>query len=243
MRFLYIFSFLACISLLASCSDSDAIDNNEEQSSQQAISDMVGVWVYYSGTPVSILTEAKQNIYNVVLELTANGNIRETLTTKKKAEAAKEKVSYGNWMIKNDKIIVTNWNGDTLVSNISYQTSKNGTLKLIIDGSAISFLNPEVIRSQYPELITGIWINDLNTSGKIRAHFNKDGSGFYQTNYYDNKFFGQDDFVWSVKGDTLTIRHTWIAGPTGISNLKINYINKEHLSYKNGNDVIHLSRE
>lgn len=239
---------IALILGLCSCSseNSNVLDDINEESSSQEITtqrDIAGTWCYYSGTLNSFLSLANKDIYDINLELTPEGNIKETVINKSRDEEIKEASAYGNWIASNNLLTILNWDGDTVATNIPYSFQKDVSLTLDINGSKMVFMTPEQIKSKYGDLIVGEWDNGRKDSGRTRTVFYMNGEGFSLSEYYDNKFFGRDDFKWSIKSDTLIIHHTWIAGPTGINTNIIKFLNKKHLSWTRGKGSVCYTRE
>lgn len=234
MRKLNLF-FVISLMLYSCGGGSDSVvDEVVEDNTSETVkkTDLSGTWCYYSGELQSLLSKEAKDIYNVILELSPSGNLKEHVITYAEYVSSKEYDAYGNWTTANDRLTITNWVGDTIVSEVPFLLVENESLSLKLDGRDIVFLSQDLIKSRYSQLIIGNWISAVRENGMTKTVFEKIGEGYEHSEYASSigTLYNKENFVWSINKDTLTIHPDWIVGPTGDLKHTINFINQKHFS-------------
>lgn len=224
--FLALFISLSFISCGNNENNHDSVIDEPKQEETNHPNELIGTWVYYSGTPKSILSDVDSNlILNHVLTLTSNGNFSESIDIQSVDNNAP---TYGNWKASKKTLVFTDWNGKIIDNGISYSVSKDSILSLTYGNYSAIYYRPSNIHTMYPTLIIGTW----ERKGIRKMVFNSDGKGAVYSNYYNGFYMSREYTTWSIKNDSLLIKYTDWAGDAALNNYKIDYLNTRNLCLK-----------
>ena len=212
--FLKKIALLIGILLVASCGDKNTQEPDDPTPSPSTPESpfpdvLVGEWHFYSGNPVSFLSDYQENnIYNQILTFTTTGNLSEELLVPKDPwnQDVKEEKYYGNWSVNNNKINLNTFDGDPININVSYSIVGDA-LHITSNGKTSVFYKKEKLVSLRGEALLRIWYNSVNgrePSQKIR--FESDGVGYIDKTIIDN-MWSSYHFNWNLSGDILSIKY------------------------------------
>lgn len=238
--FLYTFAAFILV-LLSSCggdNKNNAIDEPDIPEQENKFpTELVGTWMYYSGTSGSIFFDYdEKDLLNISLTFVGNGNILESVYYFNSSRKGDYNEVKGNWFIENQKLIITNWDGERRPDDFSYKINNDNSLTITINGNSSKFYKKEDIIKLYPSLITDSWDNGRTDSGRERITFRGDGSGYEQSLYWEGRvFMSGSTFDWSYADETITAVYDNVATSIATKNYKIRYLNTKSLSWTIGN--------
>ena len=243
MKDCYIFlSFLLSL-LLLSCGNGN--DNEDividEPQKQENPSDLVGIWVYFSGTARSVMTTNDSDvILNQVFEFAPNGYFAETITVKSHLDyIGGETSTYdGRWWVSGKQIMFSDKYGNPINTSLAYLFKADSALSL----NAAQYYPSAKISNFYSSTIIGTWENYRTLSGKERIDINSGGTGAVYS-YYTNNVYGSENMTWKLNNDSLTINYNSWAYPTSLHKYKINYLNTKHLCWTYNNEKYYYSKQ
>lgn len=228
---LYFFSLL-----LLSCGNNDSETDEPIQKTDHP-KELVGTWIYYSGTPKSILSDVESgNILNHELALTANGNFSESITAESDNNKDSASPRSGNWKVNNKTLKFTDWYGNPINADISFSLGPDSILVLTCVDNIAYYYKPDDIQKHYSQLIIGTW-----ETYRIKIVVSGDGTGAVY-NYYSDYVYGSEKMTWKIEKDSLTINYTDWAYPTSLHKYRINYLNTKHLSWTDNQVEYHFSK-
>ena len=216
--------------LFLSCGNDDnkndsVIDEPDQEETSQNIypTELVGTWVYYSGTPRSVMTANESDmILNHILEFASNGYFAETITIKSGLDYIGGETSTldGRWWVSGKQIMFSDKYGNPINTSLAYLFEADSALSL----NAARYYPSPKISNYFLSAIIGSWV-----SGKNRILINRGGTGAVYT-YYTDIVYGSENITWKLSNDSLTINYNSWAYPTSLHEYKINYLNTKHLS-------------
>ena len=178
MKHLKIFSLLFMLALF-SCGgdDNNSVINEPEkpdpvQPGSKYPTELVGTWQFYSGNPVAVLSSIEENdILNHTFIFVDNGNMNEAVVYRDDNRFGKTTSAYGNWLIENKQLKLTDWQGNAIGGNCSYKINADSSLTLTIAGKSAVYYKQDEIKKKYPDLIIGRWNNMREGASKARMSF------------------------------------------------------------------------
>ena len=103
---LILITFIISLSFISCNKDKNNNDSVIDEPKQEEIihpNELIGTWIYYSGTPKSVLSDVDSSlILNHVLTLNSNGNFTESIIAKSSINEGS--LLYGNWKVNNKTI-------------------------------------------------------------------------------------------------------------------------------------------
>jgi hypothetical protein len=227
-------SFFVSLLFLSCGDDGDNNDSvidepNQEETSQNIHpTELVGTWVYYSGTARTVLsTNEGDMILNQILEFASNGYFAETITVKSHLDYIGGETSTldGRWWVSGKQIMFSDKYGNPINTSLAYLFEADSALSL----NAARYYPSAKVSNYFSSTIVGTWENYRTLSGKERIVANSNGSGVVYI-YYSENVYGAENMTWKLKDDSLTINYNSWAYPTSLHEYKINYLNTKHLS-------------
>lgn len=250
MRHLKLLSLIFLMALFSCGGDDnnpviDEPDNPDPvQPANKYPTELVGTWQFYSGNPVAVLTSIEENnILNQTLIFVANGNMNEAIVHPKGDYQGEIVSANGNWLVDNQQLTITDWQGHTVVGNCYYKIYADSSLTLTIGGKSAVYYKQESIKKKYPDLIVSRWNSLRQDNGRERMTFNRDYSGIYETNYYNGFYNGRGIFTWSYNDNVITAKYKDRATSIATEEYAINYLNKKSISWTFKKDTVYYLRE
>lgn len=233
--------FIISLSFISCNKDKNNNDSVIDEPKQEEIihpNELIGTWIYYSGTPKSVLSDVDSSlILNHVLTLNSNGNFTESIIAKSGINEGS--LLYGNWKVNNKTFVFTDWNGNIINNDISYSISKDSVLNLTCGNKSAIYYHPSNLQNMYPTLIIGSW--EIYKAFKIVML--SDGTGAVYSNYYDGFYRGREYTTWSLNEDSLLIKYKDWAGPAALNEYTIDFLNTKYLCLKSNNGKSCYSRQ
>lgn len=245
---LYLFTALSFL-LLSSCSgdNKNAVIDEPDVTEQdnKFPSELVGTWIYYTGTSGSIFFDYdEKDLLNISLTFVENGNLLESVYYFNSSRIVDYNEVKGNWFIENQKLIITNWDGERRPDNFSYQINNDKSITITINGNSSVFYKKEDIIKLYPSLMIDSWDNGRTDSSRERITFRSDGSGYGQSLYWEGRvFMSGTTFNWSYADETITVVYNNVASSFATKNYRIKFLNKKSLSWTIGNGSSYWLRD
>lgn len=250
MKYLKLLS-LIFIFVLLSCGGDDNNPVNDEPDKPDPVqpatkypTELVGTWEFYSGNPVAVLSSIEENdILNQTFIFVANGNLNEAIVHPDANKQGKTISANGNWMVENNQLKLTDWQGNTINGSFSFKINADSSLTLTVSGKSAVYYKQEDIKSKYPDLIIGSWNNMRDGSARTRMSFFNTGRGYSQSIYINGFYYGGEHFSWSINDKIISVDYDNISQPTGHHEYIINYLNKKSVSWTFKNEARHYVRE
>ena len=250
MKHLKIFSLLFMLALFSCGSDdnnsviTEPEKPNPVQPESKYPTELVGTWQFYSGNPVAVLSSIEENdILNHTFIFVDNGNMNEAVVYRDDNRFGKTTSAYGNWLVENKQLKLTDWQGNAIGGNCSYKINADSSLTLTIAGKSAIYYKQDEIKKKYPDLIIGRWNNMRDGASKARMSFYSTGRGESQSIYMNGFYHGGEPFSWSYSDNVIIADYDNIAQPTGHHEYVINYLNKKSVSWTDKNNIKHYVRE
>lgn len=237
-----------CLSSCGSDDNNSVIDEPDKpdpvQPTNKYPAELVGTWQLYSGNPVAVLSSIEENdILNQTFIFVDNGNLNEAIVYPDANKHGKTTSAYGNWLVENKVLKLTDWQGNAIGGNCSYKINADSSLTLTISGKSAIYYKQEDIKKKYQDLIIGRWNNMREGASKTRMSFYSTGRGESQSTYINGFYFGGEPFSWSYSDNVIIADYDNIAQPTGHHEYVINYLNKKSVSWTFKDEEKHYVRE
>lgn len=206
--------------------------------------ELVGVWEFYSGNPVAVLSTINENdILNHTFIFVANGNMNEAIVHPDRNKQGETISAYGNWLVENKQLKLTDWQGNVIGGNCSYKINADSSLTLTIGGKSAVYYKQNDIKKKYLDLIVNRWNSLRQDDGRERMTFYSNNTGCFET-YYKNGFYnGRGDFTWSYNNNVITAIYKDRASSIATEEYVINYLNMKSISWTFKNNTVHYTRE
>ena len=241
MKHLKLLSFVFVVTLLSCGSDDNEPDLSQYENKYPE--ELVGIWQFYSGDPVAILSSVDESeILNQTFTFVANGNMNESIVNPDANKQGKTTTANGNWFVENKQLKLTDWQGNAIGGTCSYKINADGSLNLTIGGKSAVYYKQDEIKSYYSGLVAGTWNSLRQDGGRTRMIFSSNGKGAFLSTYIEGAFYGRGDFTWSYSDNVITAIYENRASSFATEEYVINYLNKKSVSWTFKNNTVYYVR-